>query len=265
MAVCDDIREELDVLLTERASIQEELRTGKTSDPENFPARSKPVLTSIIRGLNVQIEEKERELAECLNKSGVAPAKITSRFVGTMSLFTIPTSPLGFGGPAPIQGSFTFSGPNFTTVLVNLNVVSMPWVVGASAGFSGLPLIVFTCPGTVSIGQNGIAHGTFDTSTGNLTCPGSFTVQPSVSNNGIFDPCFWANMLVSPTMSFVSSLTTMALPSPVTGTTLSGAPLNRSNRTLMLLAAGPLTTTGLPLFGPALDMEIRGTLTPIPP
>lgn len=255
---CAAIRDELVAAKQERADLQAQLPGASTKE--------KGQIGTEIKKLNAHIAELQDQLDACLV---VPPDKvpITATFTGTVEITGVSPNPaLSIGGaPRPAVGTFTFSGPNFGTVTVNL----MPIVLMAPITWTALNI---ACMDTITVRQIGASIGSYDRSTGNLTIPTiSFEATHAVTGTpGPFgiDPCRWFPAVAPSTL--ISPLTTTSVPSVVTPPMLFGVPLSppvgAPSGTIKLVAAGKASGVPVlaPLAGSDFNMAFQGVLAPLP-
>jgi hypothetical protein len=247
MPDCQAIADELADLKKERSDLQADLQ-GLNRDPgEPKPSPSqKAAIAARIGRVNGKIDDKERELRECLGVPAPLPA-VTCPIIGTTSVATSSTT---FPGPftLPAVPTLTFLSPDHTAVQLAAIATSL-----APFAVTGTP-----CTDTITIAIPSAAGG-FNTATGDISMSISATISHSLMG-GIFNVCAGSTPGPSTTQS---PLTTGTLTSAVSGS-ISGAPLNRTSSTITLVASGVLAGGASQLAGTGLDLRITGTLACAP-
>jgi hypothetical protein len=247
MADCQSIADEVAGLKQERSDLQADLQGLNRQPGEPRPSPSqKAAIAAEIKRVTAKIDEKERELRECLGAPQPLPA-VTCPIVGTA---VVATSSSAFPGPfiLPVVPVLTFLSPNHTAVeLAPISTSLPPFAVPSTP-----------CTDTVSIRIPG-ATGNFDPATGDLSMQISAIVSHSLTG-GFLNAC--AAFTPGPSTT-QSPLTTGTIPSALSGS-LSGAPVNRTTSGITLVASGVLTGGASQLAGTTLDLRISGSLTCAP-
>lgn len=247
MADCQSIADEVAELKQERSDLQADLQGLNREPGEPRPSSSqKAAIAAEIKRVTETIEDKERELRECLGAPQPLPA-VTCPIVGTV---VVATSSSAFPGPFPLSAvpTLTFLSPNHTAVELAPISTSLP-----SFAVPATP-----CTDTVSIHIPG-ATGSFDPATGDLSMQISAIVSHSLTG-GPLNAC----AAFTPGQSTTQSpLTTGTIPSALSGS-ISGAPLNRTTSVITLVASGVLVGGASQLAGTTLDLRISGSLACAP-
>jgi hypothetical protein len=247
MADCQSIADDVADLKQERSDLQRDLQGLDREPGEPKPSPSeKAAIAAEIRRVTARIDEKDRELRECLGAPQPLPA-VTCPIVGTA---VVATSSSTFPGPFALSTvpTLTFLSPAHTAAELAPISTSLPSFAVPSS----------PCTDTVSIQIPG-ATGTFDPATGDLSMQISAVVSHSLMG-GFLNAC--AAFTPGPSAT-QSPLTTGTIPSALSGS-ISGAPLNRTTSTITLVASGVLTGGASQLAGTTLDLRISGSLACAP-
>jgi hypothetical protein len=247
MADCQNIADDVANLKQERSDLQADLQglNREPGEPKPSPSQ-KAAIAAEIKRVTARIDEKERELRECLGAPQPLPA-VTCPIIGVV---VVATSSSTFPGPiaVPAVPTLTFLSPTHTGVgLAPISTSLPPFAVPMTP-----------CTDTVSIQIPG-ATGIFDPATGDLSMQISAVVSHSLMG-GPLNAC--AAFTPGPSTT-QGPLTTGSVPSALSGS-ISGAPLNRTTSTITLVASGVLTGGASQLAGTTLDLRISGTLACAP-
>jgi hypothetical protein len=125
MADCQSIADEVADLKQERSDLQADLQGLNREPGEPKPSPSeKAAIAAKIKRVTAKIDDKERELRECLGAPEPLPA-VTCPIVGTAVLATSSST---FPGPFPLPAvpGLRFSSPNHTAVELASISTSLP-------------------------------------------------------------------------------------------------------------------------------------------